>query len=64
MSNTALKNTTPAPQPPALDEQKLNELLGRCVVDFGATSNAPLVVIGDRLGLYRALADGGALSST
>ena len=64
MQTNALKKTTPGPQPPALDEQKLNELLGRCIVDFGATSNAPLVVIGDRLGLYRALADQGPATST
>jgi SAM-dependent methyltransferase len=44
---------------PRIDEDALHELLGRIVVDFGATSTAPLVVIGDRLGLYRALADHG-----
>ena len=41
---------------PVVDEQKLDELLGRAIVDFGAADIAPLVVIGDRLGLYRALA--------
>jgi SAM-dependent methyltransferase len=51
-------------QPPALiNETALHELLGRAIVDFGATSMAPLVVIGDRLGLYRALAAQGALTS-
>lgn len=45
-----------------LNEQHLNELLGRAIVDFGATSNAPLVLIGDRLGLYRTLARLGALT--
>lgn len=34
----------------AIDEQKLNELLGRAVVDFGGASIAPLVLIGDELG--------------
>ncbi|MGE0383843.1 MAG: methyltransferase domain-containing protein [Gammaproteobacteria bacterium] len=47
-----------------IDESKLNELLGRAIVDFGAVSLAPLVLIGDRLGLYRALADHGAMTST
>ena len=42
-----------------IDEHKLHELLGRTVVDFGGASIAPLVVIGDRLGLYRALAEHG-----
>jgi 2-polyprenyl-3-methyl-5-hydroxy-6-metoxy-1,4-benzoquinol methylase len=49
--------------PTPIDENALNELLGRAILDFGATSLAPLVVIGDRLGLYRALAAGGPLTS-
>ncbi|MGH9457388.1 MAG: methyltransferase domain-containing protein [Thermoanaerobaculia bacterium] len=39
-----------------LNEQKLNDFLGRAVVDFGATMHAGLVVIGEKLGLYKALA--------
>jgi 2-polyprenyl-3-methyl-5-hydroxy-6-metoxy-1,4-benzoquinol methylase len=49
--------------PPTFDEERLNALLGQAVVEFGATVNAALVVIGDRLGLYRELAAGGPLSS-
>ena len=45
--------------PPPIDEERLNALLGQAVVEFGATANAALVVIGDRLGLYRELADAG-----
>ncbi len=41
-----------------LNQQKLNEFLGRAVVDFGATLHAGLVVIGEKLGLYKALASG------
>jgi SAM-dependent methyltransferase len=48
----------------SLNEQHLHDLLGRAIVDFGATSLAPLVLIGDRLGLYRALARLGALTPT
>lgn len=40
-----------------MDENKLNEMLGRFVGDLGATITAGGVVIGHRLGLYRALAD-------
>jgi SAM-dependent methyltransferase len=47
-----------------LDPERLDALLGQAVVEFGATVNAALVVIGDRLGLYRALAGADALSST
>jgi SAM-dependent methyltransferase len=51
-------------QPPVLiNEETLNGLLGRAITDFGATSLAALVVIGDRLGLYRVLAAGGALTA-
>jgi SAM-dependent methyltransferase len=38
-----------------LDEAKLNELLGRFVTDFGGSYQALSAVLGDRLGLYRAL---------
>jgi SAM-dependent methyltransferase len=48
---------------PALDQNRLHELLGRIIVDFGGASMAPLVLIGDRLGLYRALADHGPMTS-
>jgi 2-polyprenyl-3-methyl-5-hydroxy-6-metoxy-1,4-benzoquinol methylase len=44
----------------AIDEQKLHELLGKGVSDFGATFHAALISIGDKLGLYKALAAGGA----
>lgn len=46
-----------------IDEDKLHALLGRAVVDFGAVSIAPLVLIGDRLGLYRALDNDGPMTS-
>ena len=40
------------------DQQRLYSLLGKAVSDFGAVFHAPLVLIGDRLGLYRAIGDG------
>ena len=40
----------------AVNEEKLNQLLGKFVADFGATFHAGLVVIGESLGLYKALA--------
>lgn len=42
----------------SINEQKLNEFLGRAVVDIGATLHAGLVVLGEKLGLYKALAQG------
>jgi 2-polyprenyl-3-methyl-5-hydroxy-6-metoxy-1,4-benzoquinol methylase len=47
----------------ALDQSRLEELLGRFVQDFGATGFAATVVIGDKLGLYQALAAGPATSA-
>ena len=43
---------------PTIDENKLNEFIGRFVEDLGAVAHAATVLIGDRLGLYRAMADG------
>ena len=43
---------------PTIDETKLNEFMGRFVQDLGGGITAPLVLIGDKLGLYRAMADG------
>jgi SAM-dependent methyltransferase len=41
----------------AVDQDRLMDFLGRFVGDLGATMAAGNVVVGDRLGLYRALAD-------
>ena len=43
----------------AINSEKLNEFLGKAIVDFGATFHAALVRVGDKLGLYKALAAGG-----
>jgi 2-polyprenyl-3-methyl-5-hydroxy-6-metoxy-1,4-benzoquinol methylase len=43
----------------SLDQDKLHEFLGKAIVDFGATFNAALIRIGDKLGLYKALAKSG-----
>ena len=48
----------------AINEETLNQHLQTALTDFGATAHAPLVVIGDKLGLYEALADAGPLTST
>src|SRR4051812_14379192 len=48
--------------PPAVDGEKLMQFVFRAVDEVGATLNAALVVMGDKLGLYRALAGAGALT--
>jgi 2-polyprenyl-3-methyl-5-hydroxy-6-metoxy-1,4-benzoquinol methylase len=49
-------------EPVAVDGDKLMEFVFRAVDEVGATLNAALVVMGDKLGLYRALAGTGGLS--
>lgn len=49
MSTTAL---------PALDMDKLNAFIGHFVTDLGAAVHAGMVVIGEKLGLYKALQSG------
>jgi SAM-dependent methyltransferase len=48
--------------PQAVDGEKLMQFVFRSVDEVGAALNAALVVMGDKLGLYRGLADGGAQS--
>lgn len=43
-----------------INETKLNDLLMKVVGDLGASMSTALVVIGEKLGLYRALAQGAA----
>ncbi|WP_165234549.1 class I SAM-dependent methyltransferase [Aquisphaera insulae] len=42
---------------------ELEQLIGKVIGDLGGTANAALVIVGDRLGLYRALAEVGPASS-
>jgi len=43
---------------PALDMDKLNAFVGQFVGDLGAVVHAGMVVIGEKLGLYKALSEG------
>jgi hypothetical protein len=45
-----------------LDEGKLQDFVFRVVGEIGATLNTALVVMGDKLGLYRAMAGAGPLT--
>ncbi|MBY5394620.1 class I SAM-dependent methyltransferase [Rhizobium leguminosarum] len=44
------------------DMQKLDALVGRLVGDVGAAMSGALVVLGDQVGLYKAMADGTPMS--
>ncbi len=47
----------------ALDPAKLEQFMGKAVGDLDATLHAALVVIGERMGLFKALAERGPLGS-
>lgn len=46
-----------------IDESKLEAFMGKAVTDMGAIISAPLFMIGEKLGLYKAMAGEGPLSS-
>jgi 2-polyprenyl-3-methyl-5-hydroxy-6-metoxy-1,4-benzoquinol methylase len=46
-----------------IDQTKLDELLGKMINDMGAAAVASLVIIGDKLGLYKTLAADGPLTT-
>lgn len=48
-----------ATQPSAINEDKMNAFLGKVVGDFGASLSSSLAYIGQKLGLYKALASSG-----
>ena len=46
-----------------MNETKLHELIGKAVADIAAAESAPLMYLGDKLGLYRAMAGAGPITS-
>lgn len=45
-----------------INQDKMNAFMGKMLGDLGAASNAPLIRVGDRLGLYKALAAKGPMT--
>jgi 2-polyprenyl-3-methyl-5-hydroxy-6-metoxy-1,4-benzoquinol methylase len=46
-----------------IDPSKLDAFMGKAVMDMGAALHATLIVVGDKLGLYKAMAGAGQLTS-
>ena len=46
-----------------IDEARMNAFMGRAVQDMGAAFSTALIIMGDRLGLYKAMAGAGPLTS-
>lgn len=47
---------------PILDEAKLEAFVGQAVADMGAAISGLLLHLGDRLGLYKAMAGAGPIT--
>src|SRR5689334_25093288 len=45
-----------------INEERMHQFLGKVVGDFGASLSSSLAYIGQKLGLYKALAAGGPLT--
>jgi SAM-dependent methyltransferase len=54
--------STAAAQP--LDQTKLHEFIMKAVGEMGAAMNAAIILVGDKLGLYKAMAGSGPLTSS
>ena len=47
-----------------IDQKKLDAFMAHAVTEMGAAMNTALIVLGDRLGLYKAMLNAGPLTST
>jgi SAM-dependent methyltransferase len=48
---------------PAIDSAKLHDFVMKAVGEMGAAMNAALIIVGDKLGLYKAMAGAGPMTS-
>jgi len=64
MTDIQERPATPEAQAPQIDGDKLMGFVFRAVDEVGATLNAALVVMGDKLGYYRELKDAGPTTPT
>src|SRR5260370_4074262 len=62
-TTTTQSETSPGADKPSLNPDALNQLVEQLVNDLGAAVNGALVVLGDELGIYAALADIGPATS-
>jgi SAM-dependent methyltransferase len=52
-----------ASMPQPIDQTKLHDFVMKAVGEMGAAMNAALIIVGDKLGLYKAMAGAGPLTS-
>src|SRR5437763_10667949 len=58
-SNIQSKQTDTTTTPSTLDQEKLQQFMGKILSDFGGAASCVLGYIGDKLGLYKAMSDFG-----
>jgi 2-polyprenyl-3-methyl-5-hydroxy-6-metoxy-1,4-benzoquinol methylase len=58
-STSTPSSSTSSSQTPTIDNEKLQQFMGKVLTDFGGAASAVLVYIGDKLGLYKAMFDFG-----
>jgi SAM-dependent methyltransferase len=58
-SSSSSSNTTASTSSTTIDNEKLQQFMGKVLSDFGGATSAILVYIGDKLGLYKAMSDFG-----
>ena len=63
MQTTSRSETPPGAGKSSLNPDVLNQLLGKIINDLGAAVNGALIVLGDGLGIYAAMADIGPATS-
>ena len=54
-SDESSSNTASSPSPTTIDNEKLQQFMGKVLSDLGGAASAILVYIGDKLGLYKAM---------
>jgi SAM-dependent methyltransferase len=59
MSSSSSTKTSSPPQTPTIDNEKLQQFMGKVLSDFGGAASTVLVYIGDKLGLYKAMSNFG-----
>ena len=47
-----------------VNQERLNSFMGKMIGDVGAAMNASLMLLGDKLGLYQALAKQGPMNAS
>ena len=52
-SDESSSNTASSPSPTTIDNEKLQQFMGKVLSDLGGAASAILVYIGDKLGLYK-----------